>query len=196
AHSDHIGGMLAVINNFQPRELWIGPVPPSETLAHVLRRARERGTAVIQHFQGDNFEFGGTTVRVLAPPRAYLTSSQPRNNDSMVLHIAYRDSSILLEGDAEKRVEEQIAVQQPHADLLKIAHHGGLTSSTPDFLQAVSPRMAVISVGDRNTFGHPRIEVLRRLEALRVPTYRTDLNGAVSFYLDGHNVTPDLAALH
>ena len=194
-HSDHIGGMLAVINNFRPRELWIGAIPPSDSLSKILQLAQERGIRIIQHFQGDDFEFGGTKIRVLAPPRAYITSNQPRNNDSLVLHVTYGGSSILMEGDAEKRVEEEIAAEQPHADLLKIAHHGGMTSSIPELLRAVSPRMAVISVGDRNTFGHPRIEVLRRLEDLGVPTYRTDLNGAISFYLDGHSVTPELAAL-
>jgi competence protein ComEC len=110
-----------------------------------------------------------------------------------VLHVTYGAGSVLLEGDAEKRVEEQIATQQPRADILKVAHHGGTTSSIPEFLQAVRPRMAVISVGDRNTFGHPRIEVLGRLESLGITTYRTDLDGAVSFYLDGRGLTPQLA---
>ena len=192
-HSDHIGGMRAVINNFRPQELWIGTVPPSEALSLVLRDAQHQGTAIVHYFQGDSFDFGGTQVRVLAPTRGYITSTQPRNNDSLVLHVTYQDSSILLEGDAEKRIEEQIAAQQPQADLLKVAHHGAITSSTPELLQAVKPRMAVISVGDRNTFGHPRIEVLQRLQDLGVPTYRTDLDGAVTFYLDGHTIIPELA---
>ena len=194
-HSDHIGGMRAVIKNFRPRELWIGAIPPSEALSQILQDAANQGTTIVPHFQGDSFDFGGTRIRVLAPTRGYVPSSQPRNNDSLVLHVSYRASSILLEGDAEKRIEEQTAAQQPQADILKIAHHGAMTSSIPELLQAVRPRMAVISVGDRNTFGHPRIEVLQRFEDLGVPTYRTDLNGAVTFYLDGHSVTPELAAL-
>src|ERR1700758_4452309 len=100
-----------------------------------------------------------------------------------------------MEGDAEKIVEKQIARQQPHADLLAVAHHGGMTARIPELLEAVRPRMAVISVGSRNTYGDPRIEVLQRLENLGVPTYRTDLDGATTFYLDGRSVTPQLAGL-
>ena len=92
-------------------------------------------------------------------------------------------------------IEQQIVTQQPRADLRKVGHHGGLTSSIPELLLAVQPRVAVLSVGARNTYGHPRIEVLRRLQALGVKTYRTDLDGAVSFYLDGRSVSPELAAL-
>ncbi len=190
AHSDHIGGMHAVLRNFRPRELWVGVIPPSAELSGLLQQAKEEGITIVQHFQGDSFAFGGTTVRVLSPAHDWKTTSQPRNNDSLVLHFTYGQSAALLEGDAEKKIEESVATQQPRADLLKIAHHGALTSSIPELLQAVRPRMAVISVGSRNTFGHPRIGVLQRLADSHVATYRTDIDGAVTFYLDGRSVTP------
>jgi competence protein ComEC len=75
------------------------------------------------------------------------------------------------------------------ADLMKIAHNGSTTSTIPDLLAAVHPRFAFISVGPRNPFHHPRPEVLDRLQAAGVITYRTDLDGAVSFYLDGNSLT-------
>jgi competence protein ComEC len=187
--------MHAVLANFRPRELWLGAIPPNQTLSQLLRQAKEQNITVVQHFQGDTFAFGGATVRVLAPARDWRTAQQPRNNDSLVLHVSYRESSVLMEGDAEKRIEERISALQPHADVLKVAHHGGATSSIPDLLQAVRPRMAVISVGARNSFGHPRLEVLQRFEELGVATYRTDLDGAVTFYLDGRSVNPAMAAL-
>jgi len=190
AHSDHIGGMHAVLRNFRPRELWVGVIPPSAELSGLLQQAKEEGITIVQHFQGDSFAFGGTTVRVLSPAHDWKTTSQPRNNDSLVLHFTYGQSAALLEGDAERKIEESVATQQPRADLLKIAHHGALTSSIPELLQAVRPRMAVISVGSRNTFGHPRIGVLQRLADSHVATYRTDIDGAVTFYLDGRSVTP------
>src|SRR5262249_19979243 len=85
------------------------------------------------------------------------TSPQPRNNDSLVLHLRYRDSSALLEGDAESMVEEMmVAGHDLRADLLKVGHHGSNTSSTSEMLHAVHPRWALISVGARNPFGHPR----------------------------------------
>src|SRR5713101_1812407 len=80
--------------------------------------------------------------------------------------------------------------EQPEADLLKVAHHGSATSTIPQLLAVVHPRFAVISVGARNTYGHPRGEVLARLAEAHVLTYRTDLNGAVTFYLDGKTVSP------
>ena len=77
-----------------------------------------------------------------------------------------------------------------------MAHHGSATSTIPELLAAVHPRFAVISVGVRNVYGHPRREVLERLAEAHVVTYRTDLDGAVTFYLDGKTVTSQLAAPH
>jgi competence protein ComEC len=135
-------------------------------------------------------------VDVLSPPADWQTSTQPRNNDSLVLRLRYRDSSVLLEGDAERVVEQRmVATHELKSDLLKVGHHGSATSSSEEFLRAVQPRWAVISVGARNTFGHPRMETLERLQDERALTYRTDFNGAVSFYLDGKSVSPQLACL-
>jgi competence protein ComEC len=91
--------------------------------------------------------------------------------------------------------ERTVAKFQPHADLLKVAHNGSLTSTTPELLASLRPRWAVISVGARNTFGHPRMEILKRLQERGIATYRTDINGAVTFYLDGHTVSPHPACL-
>jgi competence protein ComEC len=93
-----------------------------------------------------------------------------------------------MEGDAEKVIEREVALRDPRADLLKVAHNGSLTSTSPELPAAVRPRVAFISVGARNTFGHPRREILKRLEDSGVAVYRTDLNGAVTFYLDGDDV--------
>ncbi len=195
-HSDHIGGMHAVLNNFRPRELWIGPLPPISAVQALLEQASHLGIAVVRRSEGDIFDFGGTRVTVFAPPSDWQTTAQPRNNDSLVLHFSYGDSSCLLEGDAEKAVEQRVAARyHPRADLLKVAHNGSLTSTTPELLASLHPRWAVISVGARNTFGHPRVEILKRLQDGGTATYRTDLNGAVTFYLDGHTVSPQLACL-
>jgi competence protein ComEC len=103
---------------------------------------------------------------------------------------------VLLEGDAERIVEQRLEAKHDlRADLLKVAHHGSGTSSIPGFLEAVHPHWALISVGARNTFGHPRLDVLKHLQEAGIATYRTDLNGAVTFYLDGRTVSPQLACL-
>ncbi len=92
-------------------------------------------------------------------------------------------------GDSHRRIEKLLIEETPHADLLKVGHHGSLTSSSPEFLAAVNPRFAVVSAGFYNPFRHPRPEVMERYAASHITTYRTDLAGAVSFYLDGKTVT-------
>jgi competence protein ComEC len=196
-HSDHIGGMAAVLKDFRPKELWVGLLPPSRALEHLIAEAHALGIKVVRHWEGDEFQLGGAKVDVLFPPRDWPLGLEPKNNDSMVLQVSYGATSVLLEGDAEKAVERRIAsLHHPHADLLKVGHHGSSTSTTAEILQSVKPSFAVISVGFRTSFGFPRADVLQRLQASGAHVYRTDLNGAVTFYLDGHTVTPWLPAFH
>jgi competence protein ComEC len=195
AHADHIGGIPAVLANFRPRELWLGAQFPE--LESFSEKARAMGAAVVRRSRGDVFALGGTTIHVLAPTaeKTATLSSTRRNNESLVMKVTYRDTAVLLEGDAERPTEKRIAAEEPAADLLTVGHHGSATSTIPEFLAAVRPRFAVISVGARNNYGHPRREVLNRLRASGVRTFRTDMNGAVTFYLDGKDVTPQTAAL-
>ncbi len=195
-HSDHIGGMISVLRNFRPKELWVGLLPPSHALENVISTAQACGVNVVRHWEGDEFEFGGTDLRVLFPPRDWPVGDKPQNSDSMVLSLTYGQSSLLLEGDAEKRAERRIsAVEHPRADLLKVGHHGSANATTQDLIDSARPQFAIISVGSGNSFGLPRAETLARLAAAGTRVYRTDLDGAVTFYLDGHSVKATLAAL-
>jgi competence protein ComEC len=190
-HSDHIGGMISILKNFKPKELWIGLEPPSSALSAVIAAAESLGVNVVRRWEGDEFAFGGVGMRVLYPPRDASVGEKPRNNDSMVLYASYGDSSVLLEGDAEKQVERRVAaLHHPRADLLKVGHHGSANATTEELVDSVQPKFAVISVGAGNTFGLPRIETLSRLGTAGSRVYRTDLDGAVTFYLDGHSVRP------
>jgi competence protein ComEC len=189
AHSDHMGGMAAVLANFHPRELWLGVESRSPELQKLLLDAKDLGVVVIHCKAGDNIELGGSTIRILAPVLNFGSNTLGRNDDSLVMKISFGQTSALLEGDAERREEQLVARAQPQADLLKVAHHGSATSTIPELLAAVRPHFAVISSGVRNVYGHPRMEVLNRLEQSKIATYRTDLNGAVTFYLDGKGVS-------
>jgi competence protein ComEC len=190
AHADHIGGMIAVLRNFRPRVLWIGINPHSALYDAVLAEAAAEHTQVVRHTAGDAFTFDDVRVRVLAPEPDYHPAAIPGNNDSLVLQMRYGRTSALLEGDAETPSEERMLRRGGlHADFLKVGHHGSRTSTTPDFLAAVSPEWAAISVGHRNFYGHPRREVLQELQAAHVRTYRTDMEGLSTFYLDGKQVS-------
>jgi len=194
-HSDHIGGMISVLKNFRPMELWVGLVPPSQGLANVIVTAESLGITVVRHWEGDTFEFGGATISVLFPPRDWPVGAKPQNNDSLVLQVSYGKSSALLEGDAEKQVERRIAaLHHPSADVLKVGHHGSANATTDELVESVKPEFAVISVGRGNSFHLPRMEILGRLGEAGTKVYRTDLDGAVTFYLDGKSVTtPEMA---
>ncbi len=187
AHSDHMGGMPSIIANFRPHEFWYGMDSPSPGFVRVKEMAEKFHVAMKSFSAGDSFNFGGLQVRVLNPQPGW-TGRNP-DDQSLVLRVQYGRTAALLVGDAHKRIEEYLIDESPQADLLKVGHHGSATSSTPEFLAAVQPRFAVVSVGFYNSFGLPRFDVMQRYAARHITTYRTDLAGAVSFYLDGKQVT-------
>jgi competence protein ComEC len=186
AHSDHMGGMPTVLRDFHPRELWLSIEPKdSPSLRTLLDEAQQLRIAVRHLHAGEAFAWSGTNISVLAPEAAYSNSGAPINDDSLVMRMDYDRASVLLEGDAQAASEDTMLANGRLAPvtLLKVGHHGSKTSTTSEFLNAVSPHDAVISVGRHNTFGHPRFDVLERLEAAHVRTYRTDREGAETFLL-------------
>lgn len=186
AHSDHMGGLPAVLRNFHPDELWVGNNPHFEAYDALLNEAAGLRVKVRTFRANDAFAFGNTQVNVLAPFRNYQPGTEPENDDSMVLHIAYGTSSALLEGDAEQPIEDAMLTEPGlQSTLLKVGHHGSITSTRPEFLARVAPQWAVISCGLHNRYGHPRQEVLEELQDAHVHTFRTDLNGISCFVLDG-----------
>ncbi len=193
AHSDHMGGLPAVLRNFHPDELWVGNNPPVEAYTALLDEAAGLHVRVRTLVAGDGFPFGSSRVEVLAPFAGYKPGSEPNNNDSLVLHVGYGATSVLLEGDAEAPVEEAMLGERGlESTLLKVGHHGSLTSTRPAFLARVAPQWAVISCGLRNHYGHPRQEILEELQAAKVRTLRTDTGGAECFLLDGKTAAQDL----
>ena len=188
AHGDHIGGLPRIIEDFHPAELWVGINPETTALLHLYKVASENHVIIRKYVAGNELDWSGTKVRVLSPPPDWQPTERRNNDASLALLIGYGNTRALLAGDLEKKMERFVATESPGADLLKVAHHGSATSTTPELLAAVHPRFAVISAGYRNSFGHPRQVVLDRLQAAEVHTYRTDLQGAVTFLLDGKNV--------
>jgi len=194
AHSDHMGGLPAVLRNFHPDELWVGNNPHVPAYNALLDEAASLHVRLRSLRAGDAFPFGATRITVLAPFRGYQPGPEPTNNDSMVMRMAYGATSVMLEGDAEAPTEDEMLAESGLAStLLKVGHHGSNTSTRPAFLARVHPEWAVISCGLRNRYGHPRIEVLEALEAAGVRTFSTDINGATCFRLNGRTTVPDFA---
>jgi competence protein ComEC len=192
AHSDHMGGLPAVLRNFHPAELWVGNNPRFGLYNDLLTEADGLHVRVRKLEAGETFAFGSTEVNVLAPFHGYQPGATPTNNDSVVLRVANGATSVMLEGDAEAPIENGMLAEPGLAStLLKVGHHGSLTSTRPEFLARVAPQWAVISCGLRNRYGHPKPEILRELEAAKVRTFSTDINGASCFRLDGKTTTPD-----
>jgi competence protein ComEC len=194
AHGDHIGGLARILEDFHPAELWVGINSDHPALTHLLETASRNHIAVNSHTAGDAFAWGGTNIRVLSPPPDWKPRPKHENDDSLALLITYGDTSALLAGDLVKKMEQFVATESPRADLLKVAHHGSATSTTSTLLEAVHPKVAVISAGQHNSFGHPRLEVLERLQNAGVVTYRTDMLGVVTFLLDGKTVQSRVTA--
>jgi len=188
AHEDHIGGLPSVVEDFHPAELWVGINSLTDDLLHLYDVASANHVRVQKHVAGEEFDWGGTKIRVLSPPADWQPKPRRGNDDSLALLIGYGKTRALLAGDLERNMEQFVATESPQADLLKVPHHGSATSTSSAFLAAVQPHFAVISAGYQNPFGHPRKVVLDRLQIYRVKTYRTDLQGAVTFLLDGKSV--------
>jgi len=185
AHSDHMGGMAAVMRSFKPRELWVGVDPDSKAYRALLEEAKELGV-VVRHLRAeDAIALGSVSVKVLAPEFEYVNAGAPVNNDSLVMRVEYGKASVLLEGDAEAGSEQAMLSRMTPVTLLKVGHHGSRTSTTPEFFAAAAPKDAVVSVGKGNTFGHPRYEVVERIGAAGTKLYRTDEFGLTTFLLSG-----------
>ena len=183
SHSDfdHLGGLPAVIRNLKVGEIWQGP-PTWELPAYrqLRQAAKIRGVQVRRFRGGETIQLGEVGFEVLA---AGASPSRGRNNDSLVLRVRYGDSRLLLTGDAERWLEHELirSGKNLRADVLKVAHHGSRSSTGAAFLQAVRPRLAVISAGSLH---RPSARVLHRLRARGITYARTDVDGAVSVGLD------------
>ncbi len=190
-HSDHMGGLAAVLDNFRPRELWIGAEPGSEEWSIVEQHAAADHVPVRAFTRSSRpVKFGGATVRFLAPAADYVPGVAPGNNDSLVMEITYGKRSVLLTGDAELAVEADLVAsgELRPVTLLKVGHHGSKTSSSADFLDLLNPQFAFISDGYKNQFHHPHPAVLARLADRHIAIRRTDERGLSTFLTDGDKV--------
>jgi competence protein ComEC len=198
-HSDHMGGMTAILRNFHPKEIWYAPNYPSPEVESLFAAADSLQVRRVERHIGEKFDFDGIHFEVLSPPADWELKPRGQDDASMVLRLTYAGHTALLVGDIHKRMEKLMVEDAEehhrslHVDLLKVAHHGSNTSSCDEFLDAVHPDYAVISAGIRNPFHHPREEVIERLAEHRTRTYRTDMFGPITFFMDAEGVRPFVA---
>ena len=191
-HSDHMAGLPAVLDNFQPGALWIGAEPASDEWRNVEQHAAAHNVKIVPLHRGvPDLLIGGTRIRILAPSADYVPEEKAGNNDSLVFELTYGKQSILLTGDAELPVEQDLVssgLLRP-VTLLKAGHHGSRTSSSEEFVTALQPKFAFISDGYMNQFHHPHKLVLARMANHHTAVYRTDQRGLISFQTDGEHVS-------
>ena len=181
ADTDHSGGALSILKAVPVHRL-ISSLPAD----HPIVVASARGPLSARCSAGARWRWDGVDFEILHPAAsAYGDPGRKSNDLSCVLHIVSAGGSVLLTGDVEAASEaEMLAGRRALAsDVLVVPHHGSRTSSTPAFVAAVSPRVAVIAAGYRNRFGHPRAEVLARYAQAAAATPRTDLGGAITVML-------------
>jgi len=183
-HEDHSGGAGAVIKKFPVGEIITAGESKAEYAA-VFGIAEEKITNLRAGNGNENFNIDGVDVKILYAPKV-----GSGNEISNVYQISYGAIKFLITGDLVKEIESQMLAEKIDvaSTVLKVAHHGSATSSSEDFLQAVSPKVAVICVGYGNSFGHPRAEVLERLENVHAKIFRTDRDGLIKFTTDGKNL--------
>lgn len=192
-HLDHVYGLSSILNA-APVDLILTPVLEwdSKAFGYMLKYAEAQGTPIIIPQEGDTLQLGGATVTILhCWPEAI---DYGRTNDSsIVVRIDYGKTSYIITGDAEDWSEYMMidAGVNLKADVLRVAHHGSYNSSTMEFLLAVQPDYAVISVGRDNGYGHPHQVVLDRLKEINVVLFRTDMVGTIVCTSDGETISFD-----
>ncbi|GAC1430087.1 MAG: DNA internalization-related competence protein ComEC/Rec2 [Thermoanaerobaculia bacterium] len=184
AHPDHCGGLPAAIEQLDVGDVWLSPRRFRGGCAALLLDAiRARRTPLRLIHGGESAKAGAFALETFTMSRS--TRRAPENNSSIVVRVTAGGRSLLLTGDIEREAEAELASRMRPADILKVAHHGSRSSSTSLFLAAARPRMAVISCGLRNWFGHPHTVVLNSFAAHHIRVWRTDLSGTIDIELSG-----------
>jgi competence protein ComEC len=177
AHADHMYGLISLMRYIPVKELCVTRQPVGARNYQYFLRSIHRAPIPIS--RGKKYERSGVNLEVLFPDDSRKTNDVG-NDDSLVLLISYRGKRILLTGDVEMDAERNLINRIPGPiDYLKVAHHGSKTSSSELLLRSIKPRIAFISVGSNNWFGHPHPHVLSRLRKNHVIVYRTDIHGMI-----------------
>ena len=187
-HDDHIGGLSGALNACTVGALFSPVVQyDSKAFSSLTKYTQKQGIPICVPQVGDSFPLGSATVEFLSPQNAF----DDLNDCSLVVRIAYGNTSMLFTGDAQFDAELAMVDSQQmlQSTLLKVGHHGSDTSCSLEFLREITPEYAIISVGKENTYGHPSEIVLNRLSDIGATVYRTDLHGTIICSSDGNKLS-------
>jgi competence protein ComEC len=187
AHPDHVGGAPFLLRAFRVAQLWEGPAPLHDPAwRRVDAGLNGGGAARVSVAQGMGLDWDGVRISVLGPQRPRRPPRSVRNEDSVVLDVALGEVHLLLAGDVAGEAEEWLCV--PRSFVLKVPHHGSRSSSGSTFIAGAGARLAIVSAGAHNPFGHPHPEVVERYRRSGALVLRTDRDGTVSVATDGQRV--------
>lgn len=186
--TDHCGGILTIMEKVKVKNIIISEqAEHSENYERFKKLMIHKKIRLIEVKKGDKIKIGRYSEFKILFPTSRLLSENPLNNNSIVAQFNYNNFKMLFTGDIEKLAEQQILKTEKaeiRADILKVAHHGSKTSSIPEFIKAVKPKIALIGVGKNNTFGHPNQQTIKNLENIKCRIYRTDLQGEIIIKID------------
>ncbi len=197
-HADHVGGAASVLATMRPVQFWDAGYPAGgEAYVQALAVSAKRSIGWQRVHPDDSLVIDGVVVRFLAPDSAWAAGLPDANSASTMAVVNYGEVRILLTGDAEAAEEDWLLARYGDdalsADILKVAHHGSRTSTTPAFLRAVRPRLALVSVGTGNAYGHPAQDVVARLADAGASVLRTDQLGTIVVRTNGRSITVEAA---
>lgn len=187
ADADHSQGLVDVVKNFSVGQILIGSAPTADSeMAELLTAAARYSINLRQLGRGERLDIAGVSIDVLWPP-ATLEPVGSDNNSSLVMRFAFGETRFLFTGDIEKEAEAELLKNSEllKADVVKVPHHGSRTSSTLEFANASSPKLAIIPVGNRSIFGHPHPEVVERWRTLGSEVRTTGERGTITLLSDG-----------
>ena len=182
--SDHIGQLADIIENFPVGEIWMsGNISTSNTFRKALQAIDDHDISYYEPRMGEKFDIGSLGIKILYPKEL----SGHANDDSISLLASYGETDFLFTGDAGKTSERKMIASgnSLKAEILSLGHHGSNTASSPEFIDAVDPDVAIYSAGEGNSYGHPHKEVVDLMKEKKIPLYGTDKDGSISVTTDG-----------
>jgi beta-lactamase superfamily II metal-dependent hydrolase len=183
ADADHVAGLVNLIASGRVRSVLMNrdATVTTKTYTRLLNAIADQRVPVIEAQAGQAYDYGEVRLQVLWPTTEGLAKAKTTNERSVVVNVTYGTQDFLLTGDAPDTVEQHLLKQGSDlaAEVLKVGHHGSGHSSTLLFLQAVKPQLAVLSVGLKNTYGHPAQRVLADLRQVGAQVFRTDVAGDI-----------------